>query len=83
MDNPLMLESLDLQVFYEPSTGFDLKAETEQLMNRTQKLLVKGAAREAGKTGLEMDEWVIWIEYGINEEENIVNFKPRIWVLKK
>ena len=54
-----MLESLDLQVFYEPSTGFDLKAETEQLMNRTQKLLVKGAAREAGKTGLEMDEWVI------------------------
>ncbi len=54
-----MIHSNHFQVFYEPSTGFDLKAETEQLMNRTQKLLVKGAARESGKKGLEIDEWVI------------------------
>ena len=40
---------------FESPIGFDLKAETEQLMNRTQKLLVRG--REVEKT--EVDEWVI------------------------
>lgn len=40
---------------YESPIGFDLKAETEQLMNRTQKLLVRG--RESEKA--DIDEWVI------------------------
>ena len=40
---------------FESPIGFDLKAETEQLMNRTQKLLVRG--RESEKA--DVDEWVI------------------------
>ena len=47
-------------VYYESPIGFDLRAETEQLMNRTQKLLVKGGGgRENERNVSDVDEWVI------------------------
>lgn len=48
-------------VYYESPIGFDLRAETEQLMNRTQKLLVKGGGggREKEQNVSDVDEWVI------------------------
>jgi hypothetical protein len=49
-----------LQAYYDsPAVGFDLKAETEQLMNRTQKLLIKGGAKDNAEKKPELEEWVI------------------------